>query len=40
MIEKYDDLAYKSGAIIVNCCGCDCIPWDILTYKLCEKFKK
>lgn len=29
MAEKYDDLAAKSGARIVNCCGCDSVPWDI-----------
>jgi short subunit dehydrogenase-like uncharacterized protein len=32
MIEKYDELAIKSGAIIVNCCGLDSIPWDLITW--------
>jgi len=31
MIVKYDELAKKNGASIVNCCGCDCVPWDLLT---------
>jgi len=26
MIEKYDELAAKTGANIVNCCGADSIP--------------
>jgi short subunit dehydrogenase-like uncharacterized protein len=27
MIERYDDIAFKNGAKIVNCCACDSIPW-------------
>lgn len=40
MIEKYDELAKKSGAIIISCCGCDSIPWDIMTYNLNKEIKK
>ena len=29
ILEKYDDLARKSGARIVNCCGFDSIPHDL-----------
>ena len=32
MIVKYDDIAFKNNARIVNCCACDSIPWDITTY--------
>ena len=32
MISKYDDLAFKNNSRIVNCCGCDSIPWDLTTY--------
>jgi len=40
MIELYDDLAKSTGAKIVNCCGCDSIPWDIMTFKLSQKLKE
>ena len=29
MIDKYDDLARKTGARIVSFCGHDCVPWDL-----------
>lgn len=29
MIDKYDDVAKKTGARIVHFCGHDCIPWDL-----------
>jgi len=32
MIEQYDELAVQSGSRIINCCGFDCIPWDLLTW--------
>lgn len=34
MIEKYDNLAAKSGARIISCCGFDCIPFDMTTHFL------
>lgn len=40
MIEKYDALAAKSGAMLISCCGCDSIPWDILTYRLGKELKE
>ena len=36
MIDRYDDVACKSGAKIVHCCGHDCVPWDLLTQYLAE----
>lgn len=29
MIDKYDDLARRTGARIVSFCGHDCVPWDL-----------
>lgn len=29
MIDKYDEVAKKSGAKIVHFCGHDCVPWDL-----------
>jgi short subunit dehydrogenase-like uncharacterized protein len=29
MIDQYDDKAKKTGAMIVNFCGHDCVPWDL-----------
>lgn len=40
MIEKYDNIAAKTGARLVNCCGCDSIPWDLSTFALAEKLKE
>ncbi|RJY08840.1 saccharopine dehydrogenase family protein [Aurantiacibacter aquimixticola] len=34
MLEKYQDTARESGALIVNCCGFDSIPSDIGTHFL------
>jgi hypothetical protein len=31
MIEQYDELAAKTGAKIINCCGLDSIPFDLIT---------
>lgn len=39
MIEKYDNLAKKSGAVLISCCGCDSIPWDILTYNIAKTMR-
>ena len=33
MIEQYDEQAVASGARIINCCGLDSIPWDLLTLR-------
>lgn len=33
MIEQYDELAAQSGARVINCCGLDSIPWDIVTLR-------
>lgn len=30
MIDRYDDLARRSGAKIVHFCGHDCVPWDLM----------
>ena len=34
MIDRYDDVAKETGAKLLSCCGHDCIPWDLITYKL------
>jgi len=34
MIEKYDAQAKETGARIVMHCGQDCVPWDLLVWKL------
>eukprot|EP00933_Yihiella_yeosuensis_P022449 TRINITY_DN17692_c0_g1_i1.p1 TRINITY_DN17692_c0_g1~~TRINITY_DN17692_c0_g1_i1.p1 ORF type:complete len:409 (-),score=69.83 TRINITY_DN17692_c0_g1_i1:44-1270(-) len=34
MIEKYDSVAKKSGARIVVHCGQDCVPYDLMVWKL------
>ena len=34
MIDKYDDVARKSGAKIVSMCGHDCVPWDLSVLSL------
>lgn len=39
-IVKYGDLAARSGARIVSCCGFDCVPSDLLFYKLDKKLKE
>lgn len=40
MIEQYDNIAAKSGAKIISCCGFDSIPWDLLTLSIFNKMKK
>lgn len=44
MIDRYHDVAKRSGARIVNCCGYDSIPSDVGTYVMqkaaMEKFGK
>lgn len=40
MIDKYDDIANQTGAKLVSCCGCDCVPWDICTLMQAEKLKE
>jgi short subunit dehydrogenase-like uncharacterized protein len=39
MIDKYDDVAKASGARIVNMCGHDCVPWDLMVLE-CSKTLK
>lgn len=39
-IVKYGDLAVLSGARIVSCCGFDCVPSDLLFYKLDQRLKE
>eukprot|EP00434_Breviolum_minutum_P015879 symbB.v1.2.013993.t1/scaffold1009.1/size144543/1 len=34
MIEKYDAIARQSGARIAIHCGQDCVPWDLMVWKL------
>ena len=34
MIERYDVKAVETGAKLLSCCACDCIPWDLTTFKL------
>jgi len=34
MIEKYDAVAKKNGSRIVVHCGNDCVPWDLMVWKL------
>ncbi|GHP08808.1 hypothetical protein PPROV_000754500 [Pycnococcus provasolii] len=33
-IDKYDDVARKSGSVIVSHCGNDCIPWDLTVFEI------
>jgi len=40
MIEKWENVAKKSGAQIISFCGHDSIPWDITASKLTEAMKK
>jgi len=40
MIEKYDEVAKKNGCSLISCCGCDCVPWDLMTYATANFLKK
>jgi len=40
MIESYDDVAKKTGATLVSCCGCDSVPWDISTFAAANYLKE
>lgn len=40
MIESYDDIAKKTGATLVSCCGCDSVPWDISTFAVANYLKE
>ena len=40
MVDKYDDVARASGARIVNTCGHDCVPWDLVVLECANKLKK
>ena len=39
-ICKFEDLAVKTGARIISCCGADSIPWDLNVFLMNEKLKK
>ena len=39
MVDMYDDKARSTGARIVNQCGHDCVPWDLLVME-CSKLLK
>lgn len=39
MIDKYDDVAKKTGAQIVHHCGNDCIPWDLSILIASKEFR-
>ena len=39
MIDRYDDVAVRTGAKLISCCANGCIPWDLITYKLAEFLK-
>jgi len=39
MIDKYDAIANQTGAKLISCCGCDCIPWDICTLMIADELK-
>mmetsp|Transcript_9424 Transcript_9424/g.18904 ORF Transcript_9424/g.18904 Transcript_9424/m.18904 type:complete len:412 (+) Transcript_9424:26-1261(+) len=34
MIDQYDSVAQKSGAVCVVHCGNDCIPWDLTVFEM------
>lgn len=40
LITGYEEEAKKSGAIIVNCCGMDCIPSDLGTFAITSHIKE
>ncbi|KAG1699992.1 hypothetical protein DVH05_000456 [Phytophthora capsici] len=40
MIRKYEHVAAKSGAIIVNSCGVDSVPSDLVAYGLAAQIRK
>ena len=37
--ENYSKMALKSGARIVSFCGHDCVPWDLVAFKLNQKLQ-
>lgn len=39
MVNSYHEEASKSGAIIVNSCGLDSLPADLLTFLVCDAIK-
>ncbi|KAJ1415215.1 Saccharopine dehydrogenase-domain-containing protein [Ochromonadaceae sp. CCMP2298] len=40
MVDQFDELAKKSGARVVNFCGHDCVPWDLVVSSLSQALKK
>lgn len=40
MIDKYDDVAKKTGARIVHFCGHDCIPWDLTVLECARQLRR
>lgn len=40
MIDKYDECAKRSGAVVVHLCGHDCVPWDLSAQALAAELRK
>ena len=40
MGRAYDDVAKRTGAAIVSCCGVDSVPSDVGTYLACTRFEE
>uniref|UniRef100_A0A7S2XAM0 Saccharopine dehydrogenase NADP binding domain-containing protein n=1 Tax=Lotharella oceanica TaxID=641309 RepID=A0A7S2XAM0_9EUKA len=40
VIERLDATARTTGARIVNCCGHDSVPWDLVVYEASKAFRK
>ena len=38
MIENYDNMAYKTGARIINGCAMGTLPYDLLVYQMNNDF--
>eukprot|EP01061_Rhynchopus_euleeides_P000378 TRINITY_DN1024_c0_g1_i1.p1 TRINITY_DN1024_c0_g1~~TRINITY_DN1024_c0_g1_i1.p1 ORF type:complete len:506 (+),score=190.34 TRINITY_DN1024_c0_g1_i1:36-1520(+) len=40
MIDRFDVIAKKTGARIVNCCGHDSVPWDLGTFGVVDAARR
>jgi len=40
MIDKYDDVAIKTGSKIIHFCGAACVPAELTTFMAAEKIKE
>eukprot|EP00659_Diplonema_papillatum_P009082 gene9082-14072_t len=40
MVDRFDGIARRSGARIVNCCGNDSVPWDLSLWACAQELKK